>query len=547
MKQKLFTIALLFSSFVNAQEINIIPKPYRVEMQDGNFTISPTTQLVLSETGMERSAQFLNDYLDKFYGFRLQVMRNGAIRNKTNIIILDYEKMDNAIPGMYLMTVNRTSISITGDNATGSFYGIQSLLQLLPLEKKKSLMIPCMEIEDKPRFAYRGMHLDVGRHFFPVEFVKKYIDFIAMYKMNTFHWHLTEDQGWRIEIKKYPKLTQVGGYRNGTIIGRYPGKGNDNQKYGGFYTQEQIKDIVKYAADRYITVIPEIELPGHSSAAIAAYPQLSCFPDEATKHPANVSWSGDSTGKQVQQAWGVYPDVFAPTEYTFKFLEDVMDEVMQLFPGKFIHIGGDECPKDNWKRSEFCQQLIKEKGLKDEHGLQSYFIQRIEQYLNSKGKQIIGWDEILEGGLAPNATVMSWRGEKGGVEAAKQKHNVIMTPGGWVYFDHSQTKNEDSVVIGGYTTVQKVYSYEPVPAELSAEESNYVLGAQANVWTEYMKYPSKVEYMIFPRMSALSEVLWSRKESRSWDDFEKRMLAEFKRYDWWGVNFSKAFFDAANK
>ncbi len=547
MKQTLLAITLLFVAFAGAQEVNIIPKPYRVETQDGNFTISPTTQLVLSETGMERSAQFLNDYLDKFYGFRLQVMRNAATRNKTNIIILDYKKMDNTIPGMYLMTINRTSISITGDNATGSFYGIQSLIQLLPLEKKKSLTIPCVEIEDKPRFAYRGMHLDVGRHFFPVAFVKKYIDFIAMYKMNTFHWHLTEDQGWRIEIKKYPKLTQVGAYRNGTIIGHHPGKGNDNQKYGGYYTQEQIKDIVKYAADRYITVIPEIELPGHSSAAIAAYPQLSCFPGEATKHPANVSWSGDSTSKQVQQAWGVFPDVFAPTEYTFKFLEDVMDEVIQLFPGKFIHIGGDECPKDNWKRSEFCQQLIKEKGLKDEHGLQSYFIQRIEKYLNSKGKQIIGWDEILEGGLAPNATVMSWRGEKGGVEAAKQKHNVIMTPGGWVYFDHSQTKNEDSVVIGGYTTVQKVYGYEPVPAELSAEESNYVLGAQANVWTEYMKYPSKVEYMIFPRMSALSEVLWSRKESRSWGDFEKRMLAEFKRYDWWGVSYSKAFFDPANK
>jgi hexosaminidase len=451
-------------------------------------------------------------------------MRNGATRNKANIIILDYEKMDSDIPGMYLMHITRNRVMITGDNATGSFYGIQSLIQLLPMEKKKNLMIPCLEIEDKPRFAYRGMHLDVGRHFMPVEFVKQYIDFIAMYKMNTFHWHLTEDQGWRIEIKKYPKLTQVGAYRGGTIIGHHPGTGNDNKPYGGFYTQEQVKDIVKYAADRFITVIPEIELPGHASAAIAAYPQLSCFPDESTKHAPKVVWSGDSSGKQVQQSWGVYADVFCPSEYTFKFLENVMDEVMQLFPSKYIHIGGDECPKDNWKRSDFCQQLIKEKNLKDEHGLQSYFIQRIEKYLNSKGKQIIGWDEILEGGLAPNATVMSWRGEKGGIEAAKQKHNVIMTPGGWVYFDHSQTKNEDSVTIGGYTTVQKVYDYEPIPAELSPDESKYVLGAQANLWTEYIKTPSKAEYMIFPRMSALSEVLWSRKASRSWPDFEKRML-----------------------
>jgi hexosaminidase len=391
------------------------------------------------------------------------------------------------------------------------------------------------------------MHLDVGRHFFNAAYVKKFIDFIAMHKMNTFHWHLTEDQGWRIEIKKYPKLTSVGAFRKGTIIGHHPGTGNDNTPEGGFYTQEEIKDVVKYAADRYITVVPEIELPGHASAAIAAYPQLSCFPDEATKHPNKVIWSGDSTGKQVQQAWGVYPDVFVPSEFTFKFIEDVMDEVMGLFPGKYIHIGGDECPKDNWKRSAFCQQLIKEKGLKDEHGLQSYFIQRVEKYLNSKGRQIIGWDEILEGGLAPNATVMSWRGEKGGIEAAKQKHNVIMTPGSHVYLDHSQMKKEDSVVIGGFLPLQTVYGYEPVPKELSADEEKYVLGAQGNVWTEYMSNPAKIEYMIFPRMTALSEVLWSPKESRNWADFEKRLPAQFKRYDWLKVNYSKAYLDPVNQ
>jgi hexosaminidase len=547
MKKTLLVITVLFAAFAGAQEVNIIPKPTKAEIQPGNFVITATTSIVLSETGLERSAQFLNDYMQKFYGLRLPIIKNGrSQKNNKNNIVLDIEQIDHPVPGAYAMTITPNGIEIGGSGSLGTFYAIQSLIQLLPMEKKKSLAVPCVTIDDKPRFVYRGMHLDVGRHFFPVEFVKKYIDFIAMYKMNTFHWHLTEDQGWRIEIKKYPKLTQVGGYRNGTIIGRYPGKGNDNTKYGGYYTQEQIKDIVKYASDRYITVIPEIELPGHASAAIAAYPQLSCFPDEATKHPKNTTWSGDSTGKQVQQVWGVFPDVFAPTEYTFNFLQDVLDEVMPLFPGKFIHIGGDECPKDNWKRSEFCQNLIKEKDLKDEHGLQSYFIGRIEKYLNSKGKQIIGWDEILEGGLAPNATVMSWRGEKGGIEAAKQKHNVIMTPGGWMYFDHTQTKNEDSVTIGGYTTVQKVYSYEPIPKELSEDDSKYVLGAQANVWTEYMRYPSKVEYMIFPRMSALSEVLWSSKYTRNWPDFEKRMLNELKRYDWWGVTYSKAFFDAAN-
>ncbi len=544
MKYRLLSIGLLFTIFTMAQEVSLVPKPSMMETMSGTFTITPSTQIILAEAGLEKSAGFLNDYLEHFYGFRLPISKSS---NHKNNIVLDLEKIDHPIPGAYTLQVSANGIEIGGANPTGTFYGIQSLIQLLPLEKKKRLTIPNLMVEDKPRFAYRGMHLDVGRHFFTADYVKKFIDFIAMHKMNTFHWHLTEDQGWRIEIKKYPKLTSVGAYRNGTILGHHPGTGNDNTKYGGYYTQEQIKEIVQYATDRFVTVVPEIELPGHASAAIAAYPQLSCFPEEATKHAAKVSWSGDSTGKQVQQSWGVYPDVFAPTEYTFKFLEDVMDEVIQLFPGKYIHIGGDECPKDNWKRSAFCQQLIKEKGLKDEHGLQSYFIQRIEKYLNSKGKQIIGWDEILEGGLAPNATVMSWRGEKGGIEAAKQKHNVIMTPTGWVYFDYKQNKNEDSLTIGGYLTVQKVYDYEPVPKELTAEEAKYVLGGQANVWSEYMKTPAKVEYMIFPRMSALSEVLWSPKEMRSWPDFEKRMQQQVKRYQWQGLNYNTKYLDPANK
>ncbi len=314
-------------------------------------------------------------------------------------------------------------------------------------------------------------------------------------------------------------------------------------KYCGYYTQEQIKDIVKYAADRYITIIPEIEMPGHSSAAIAAYPELSCFPNEPTKVSAQTPWAGTVDGKEVQQTWGVFPDVFCPTDYTFKFIEDVLDEVMQLFPSKYIHIGGDECPKDYWKRSDFCQKLIKEKGLKDEHGLQSYFIQTIEKYLNSKGRQIIGWDEILEGGLAPNATVMSWRGEQGGIDAAKQHHTVIMTPGDYVYFDHAQSKKDDSLTIGGYLPLETVYKYEPVPKQLGAEEAKYVLGAQANVWSEYMANVPKVEYMIFPRLAALSEVLWSPKEKRDWNDFQKRLPAQLKRYELWKVNYSKAYFD----
>ncbi|HET9432319.1 MAG TPA: family 20 glycosylhydrolase, partial [Chitinophagaceae bacterium] len=341
-------------------------------------------------------------------------------------------------------------------------------------------------------------------------------------------------------------LTSVGAWRNGTIIGRHPGMGNDNKKAGGFYTQQQIKEIVKYAADRYITIVPEIEMPGHGSAAIAAYPNLSCFPNEPTKNyfPNTAKWAGDSTGKQVQQAWGIYSDVFcAGKEETFKFLKEVIDEVVTLFPGKYIHVGGDECPKANWKRCPNCQKIIKNKNLKDEHELQSYFIQRMEKYINGKGKTLIGWDEILEGGLAPNAIVMSWRGENGGIEAAKQKHEVIMTPTTYVYFDYSQTDNEDSVVIGGNLPVEKVYGYEPIPAALNEEQAKYVLGAQANVWSEYMNNPKKVEYMIFPRLTALSEVLWSPKEKRNWVDFEKRLQVQFKRYDLWKANYSKAYYD----
>ena len=536
-------LAMAFTQ-THAQEIALIPQPEKMTLGTGNFTITPKTKIVLAGSGLEQSAKFVNDFLQSFYGFKLAIQKSGDFKNN---IVLNYEKMEYPIPGAYNLYIKKDEIHIGGDNATGTFYGVQTLIQLLPVIKTSSLVVPALAIEDKPRFGYRGLMLDVGRHFFPLDYVKKFIDFVAMHKMNTMQLHLTEDQGWRIEIKKYPKLTSVGAYRNGTIIGHHPGKGNDNTRYGGFYTQNEIKEMVKYAADRFVTIIPEIEMPGHASAAIAAYPQLSCFPDSSTKHAAKVAWAGSEQGKQVQQAWGVYPDVFAPTEYTFQFLQDVLDEILPLFPSKFIHIGGDECPKEAWKKSAFCQQLIKDKNLKDEHGLQSYFIQRMEKYLNSKGRQIIGWDEILEGGLAPNAAVMSWRGEKGGIAAAKEKHQVIMTPTGWAYFDYSQTKKEDSLTIGGYLTVQKVYSYEPLPKELAADELKYVMGAQANLWTEYIDNPKKLEYMLFPRLSAMSEVLWSPKASKDWNSFEKRLQTQFKRYDFWNWNHCNAVFDPAAK
>jgi hexosaminidase len=527
---------LMLPCFAQSQTLNIIPEPAKVEVKEGVFTITPSTKIITQASGVNNSINFLNNYFKKYYGFELKTSKNKT--DEKNAIVLNYARLDNSIAGAYNLNVDQDKIYIEGNDEQGVFCGIQTLIQLLPAEKVNTLTVQQCNIVDSPRFAYRGLHLDCGRHFFSVDFVKQYIDFIAMHKMNTFHWHLTEDQGWRIEIKKYPKLTQVGGCRNGTIIGHHPGTGNNNTKYCGYYTQQQIKDVVKYAAERYITIIPEIELPGHSSAAIAAYPQLSCFPNEPTAIAKGVKWSGDSTGKQVQQSWGVYPDVFCPSDYTFKFLENVLDEVMALFPSKYIHIGGDECPKEYWKRSEFCQSLIKEKGLKDEHGLQSYFISTIEKYLNSKGRQIIGWDEILEGGLAPNATVMSWRGEQGGIEAAKQHHKVIMTPGSYVYFNYAQSKKEDSLTIGGYLPVETVYNYEPQPKELSSEEQKYIIGAQANLWSEYITNSSNAEYLLFPRLDALSEVLWSPQQSKNWEDFKNRLQQQYKRYDLWNVHYN---------
>lgn len=511
-------------------QVNIIPKPVKLTTGVGNFKLDKKSCIIVVDEEQKNAANFLNNYLKDVYGFKLRVTN----KNAKNSIRLNTKKFIKAPEneGAYTLEVTPSQVQIDGDSYVGTFYGIQSLIQLLPTEKSKSLLIPVVTIEDQPRFRYRGLHLDVSRHMFPVSFIKQYIDYIALHKMNYFHWHLTDDQGWRIEIKKYPKLTQVGGYRAGTIIGRYPGTGNTNTRYGGFYTQKEVKEVVEYATKRYVTVIPEIEMPGHAVAALSAYPELGC-----TGGPY-----------AVKQTWGVFPEVFcAGKENTFKFLEDVLDEVVPLFPAKYVHIGGDECPKDSWKKCPNCQKRIRDNKLKDEHELQSYFIQRMEKYLNGKGKTIIGWDEILEGGLAPNAVVMSWRGEQGGIEAAKQNHYVIMTPGSHVYFDHSQKKKEDSVTIGGYTTVQKVYSYEPIPKELNASQAKFVLGAQANVWTEYITNTRKVEYHIFPRVSALSEVLWSPKDSREWNDFEERLNSQFKRYELWGANYSKALLEGEGK
>ncbi|MBB2145198.1 family 20 glycosylhydrolase [Pedobacter sp. LMG 31464] len=517
--------------------MGIIPAPVSIKKNTGTFQLDKTVTLVSNETANAKTADLLNSFIVTKGGFALREAKSATAGQKS--IVLTSVGAEKLPAEGYSINISTNQIKVTGTGA-GLFYAVQSLMQLMPEKNQDKISIQAAEINDYPRFSYRGMHLDVGRHFFPVSFVKKYIDLMAQYKLNNFHWHLTEDQGWRIEIKKYPKLVSVGSVRNGTIIGHHPGVGTDNEVYKGYYTQEEVKQVVAYAASKFINVVPEIEMPGHASAAIAAYPELSCFPDRDTWVGENAPWSGDRKGKQVQQTWGVFDDVFVPTENTFKFLENVLDEVLVLFPSKYIHIGGDESPKEYWKQSPFCQQFIKDNNLKDEHGLQSYFIQRIEKYLNSKGRSIIGWDEILEGGLAPNATVMSWRGEQGGIDAAKQNHDVIMTPGSaGLYFDHKQsTSTDEPLTIGGMAPYTKSYAYDPVPKVLTEEQQKHIIGVQANIWTEYMETPAKVEYMILPRIFSLSEIAWSQVARKDVKNFtEERVPLHLARIDKTSTNY----------
>ena len=524
-----FLVIFLAFSFQNLQSQYIIPQPVKADILAGSFELNESTIISVNCDEALLDAKIFNEYLKDLYGFVLKIENNS--RQKNNIIHLEKIIKADISPNSYEIAMTPDEIKISGEEVN---YGLQSLKQLLFNKTGKGFIVPCVHIIDYPRYSYRGMHLDCARHFFPKEFVKKYIDILVTYKMNYFHWHLTDDQGWRIEIKKYPKLTEVGAWRKGILTGRYKDKsrGTDTVLYGGYYTQEDIKEIVKYASDRHITVIPEIEMPGHALAALSAYPELSC------------------TGGKMDAAreWGVFEDIFCPKDETFKFLEDVLSEVVELFPGQYIHIGGDEAPKDRWQKCPNCQELIKKEGLKDEAELQSYFIRRIEKFINSKGKSIIGWDEILQGGLAPNATVMSWRGTEGGIEAAKQNHNVIMTPGEYCYFDHYQgDPRTEPIAIGGYTTIEKVYSFEPTLRELTIEQQKYILGAQANVWTEYIIEPEKVEYMVFPRICALAEVLWTPAEKKNYSDFKDRLKKHFEILDLMKINYSKAIYDLSVK
>lgn len=534
MKIQITLFLLLITCFgVFAQELSIIPKPVQVVTNDGEFQITANTKVIFDTSNKQEKdfATLACEILTEASGFEIgQLISADEIGG--NILVQMNAPFDVEIGNEgYKLNIQNDRIFLNANTTAGLFYGIQTLWQMLSSENGNTL--PCLEIIDYPRFGWRGLHLDVSRHFMPTKFIYKLIDYLAVHKINVFHWHLVDDQGWRIEIKKYPKLTEIGAWRaDREHLAWDARKGpvsEDEKKIGGFYSQKEVKQIVAYAQKKNVTIVPEIEMPAHVMSALAAYPEFSC---SRKYHPV------PSGG-----VWPITHIFCAGKDETFNFLEDVLSEVMELFPSTFIHIGGDEATKTEWETCEHCQKRIKDERLKDTHELQSYFITRIEKFLNANGRRMIGWDEILEGGLAPEATVMSWRGEQGGIEAAQMGHDVVMTPGSHCYFDHYQGNPElEPKAWGGFTTLKKVYHYEPVPKELNAKEAKHVLGAQANVWTEYMTDGNQVEYMIMPRISALAEVVWSPKETRDWGDFSRRMTTQYKRYANMGVNYARSAF-----
>lgn len=544
MNKKLLTGALAAMAFLlpstaagQTADFNIIPRPQQVNVSnDAPFTLNAKTVISLGTNSqdMKRNANMLASYIEQATGIRPAISKS---KNGTAIVLTIDKTIANAEG--YKLDADAKQIRIAGASAAGVFYGIQTLRKSLPLVNGKAskVSIPAVHITDAPRFAYRGTHLDVSRHFVTADSVRQFIDMLALHNINRFHWHLTDDQGWRIEIKKYPLLTQIGSKRAQTVIGHNSGK-YDGKPYSGFYTQKQIRDIVKYAADRYITIVPEIDLPGHMQAALAAYPDMGC-----TGGPYEV-W----------QKWGVSDNVLcAGNDKTLTFIDNVLKEITQLFPSKYIHVGGDECPKTQWQKCPKCQARIKALNLeaKDGHSaeerLQSYIITHASNYLKSLGRNTIGWDEILEGGLAEGATVMSWRGESGGIAAAKQHHDVVMTPNSYLYFDYYQSldKANEPLAIGGYLPLETVYSYEPMPKELTADEARHIIGVQANIWTEYMPTFKQMQYMALPRLAALSEVQWSQPALKDYTSFTNRLTEFTHMYDRLGYNYAKHLYNVA--
>lgn len=515
------------------KDIKIIPKPNQLVINKGIFEFSKNTKFIAVTDFQKEISNALINKFAKAAGFRPEI--STAIPNSNYVQF----KVDETLgKEAYILDVNPKTITITAKGQAGFIYGLESIRQLLPvvIESKNVIpnqkwQIPSLVINDKPRFQWRGLMLDLSRHFFDKNYILATIDRLAMHKMNVLHLHLVDDQGWRIEIKKYPKLTEVGAWRvdqeNLSWNARLAVNPDEKGTYGGFLTQDELKEIVKYAATKNIEIIPEIEMPAHVSSAIASYPELACF-DQRIGVPSG----------------GVWPitDIYcAGKETTFEFLQNVIDEVVTIFPSKYIHIGGDEATKTNWEKCPHCQKRMQENGLKNTHELQSYFVKRMEKYINSKGKKIIGWDEILEGGLAPEATVMSWRGTKGGSEAAEQGHDVIMTPESPCYFNFYQgPQNEEPLAFDAYNPLNKVYEFDPVVATMTPQQASHVLGGQANLWAEFLSGPSASEYMIFPRLAALSETLWSPKESRNWNDFTTRLTSLLQRYNYLGINYAKS-------
>ena len=521
-------LLVLSSSVIMGQDnhLDITPTPQSLVQKNGHFTLNSKTSFAIGKNqraDLKKVAAYFQSKILYSTGYNLNIKNSGS----SNAISLQIDKSLKIGNEGYQLTVTPKKVIVKAKTPQGIFYGMQSVMQLLPPQIESETIIdnvaweiPCVEIKDEPAYGYRGMMLDVCRHFHDVEFVKKQLDIMAMFKMNYFHWHLTDDHLWTIEIKKYPRLAEVGSVRRNA----------DGSIHRGFYTQEQIKEVVAYAAERYITVIPEVELPGHALAALTAYPEYSC-----TGGPF-----------ELRNKWGVEDNVYcAGNDKTFEFLQDILEEVIPLFPGKFFHIGGDECPKVRWNECPKCQKRIKNENLKDAHELQSYFIHRIEKIILAHGKSMIGWDEILEGGLAPSATVMSWRGGEGGIAAASMGHDVIMTPNTYLYFDYYQAKDTENEPfgIGGYLPIERVYSYEPMPASLTPEEQQYIKGVQANLWTEYIATFSHAQYMVLPRWAALCEVQWSTPDKKNYEDFLSRLPRLIKWYDAEGYNYAKHVFD----
>jgi hexosaminidase len=514
----------------NAQSpsISIIPEPVSVSPGTGAFVVRADTRIVGEASGSPTAAM-LAGWLAPATGFAIRVA--GSDANTTNAILL---RLDPSLAPLgnegYVLDVTPERVSIRAATDAGLFYGAETLRQLLPpavfsssRQERVEWTVPAVHIEDHPRFSWRGAHLDVSRHFMPKEFVLRFLDLLAIHKLNTFHWHLTDDQGWRIEIRKYPLLTKVGGFRAETRLGHeLRPRGFDGQPHGGFYTQKDIREVVAYAAARHINVVPEIEMPGHAQAAIAAYPRLG-----VTGKPLAV-WT----------RWGINPNIFNPSEETIHFLQDVLTEVLELFPGRFIHIGGDEAIKEQWKASPEVQARIRQLGLKDEHEMQSYVVKRMDEFLTARGRRLVGWDEILDGGLAPGATVMSWRGVQGGIDAAKAGHDVVMAPGTHTYLDHYQSLDPgEPLAIGHLLPLETVYDFEPVPPSITPAEAHHVLGTQAQIWTEYLASPGYVEYMAYPRLTALAEVAWTPAERKNYGDFLSRLSVHVQRLENLGVNY----------